>query len=249
MQTLNTVGGLILSLAVLTGCGSKSPEPVNIKGTVLAYDGDPENSEPVELVQVCQLDQPTTRNCDTTDANGEFELELPGDIEATLTLVKEGFGSTLVSNVTDSDIITTGTIFIPTEAWLNDFAAALGIEFPECEEGEFVCENAIALITTRDGLSREDEPIAGVSYELLEGEGEPYYLDDNAIPDTSLDETQASGVGGFFNMPEIGKTHEVRIDGAGDNCGPAAGWPGKDPNTVRFPVLDKFVTQVTVVCD
>ncbi len=238
------------ALPVAVGCGNSDPEPVTITAVVRSYDGDPEASEPVELVQVCEL---ATRNCETTDENGEFELELPGDTEVALTLVKEGFVDTLVSDVTDEDFNTgRPTVFIPTDGYIEAFTEALETTFPSCgeqPEDPVVCENGIVLITTRDGLRREDDPIAGVTYELLEREGNPYYLEDDGSPDTSLDATGALGAGGFFELKDIGKTYEVKVAGAGSDCRAAAAWPGREPNTISFKVLDKFVTLASVVCD
>ena len=235
------------ALSVTVGCGSDNPEPVTITAVVVSYDGDPSSGEPVELVQVCEL---ATRNCDTTDEAGQFELELPRDSEVALTLVKEGFGDTLVSDVTDEELNTgRPTILLPTEGWIETFATQLGTSFPTCPPEQIACENGIVLIITRDGLRRDDNPIAGVSYELIVGEGEPYYLDDEGNGDPSLEATGALGAGGFYELKDIGKIHEVSLSGMDGDCRAAAAWPGEEPNTIRFMVLDKFLTQATVVCD
>ena len=219
---------------VLGACGEDAPPPVTLAGIVVSFDGDPDSSEPIAAVQVCEI---ATRNCITTNDDGEWELELPGQSEVALTLVKEGFVRTLVSDVSDAEINVVPTINMPTDGYMEEFAAALNTDFP--------LRTGLSFIRADTG---DGGRLAGVTMTLSGGTGEPYYLDDDRVPDAELTETQVPGVGGFFEMPDTGETVTVEFGGTGTDCVPAAGWPSGE-NQVRFPILDTFVTQVVARCE
>lgn len=237
-KLIRTTSALVLlGTCVVAACGDDDPGTVTITGTVVSFTGDPDEDGPLAVVQVCQL---ATPNCMTTNADGQFTLEVPAMSEVGLTLVLPDFVDTLVADVTDEGINTVPTITMPSNEYMEEFAISLMTDFP--------IRTGLSFIRTSTGAV-DSMSIAGATYTLFNGTGTPYYLDDENVPSSSLTETQESGIGGFFEMAESGKTVEVELGGAASNCRPGAAWPGSDEGRIQFPILDGFVTQATVVCD
>lgn len=237
-KLIRAIGALaVLVACALAACGDDDPGTVTIVGTVVSFTGDPEEDGPLAVVQVCQL---ATPNCMTTNAEGEFTLEVPAMSEVGLTLVLPDFVDTLVADVTNEGINTVPTIAMPSNEYMEEFAIGLMTDFP--------LRTGLSFIRTST-VGSDPTGVAGATYALVEGTGLPYYLDDEDVPSSSLTETQESGIGGFFEMAESGKTVEVELGGAATNCRSGAAWPGSEEDRIRFPILDGFVTQATVVCD
>ena len=206
---------------------------VNVAGAEVPF-GD---SVPLEGAEVCQ---DGTENCATTDADGVAALQIPGNEEFAyaVTATSEYF-PLLSAQVSDSDIplSTTQTLFL--DATLVSFAAFLDTEWPPTTGtiGMAVYENPFS----------EAVGIPGVSFELIEGTGQPFYLDESGIPTTMLTETQDNGGGGFVEVSE--GTVEIGMTGA-QNCErPFNAWPGSEPDQFRVPSRVGFLTVPAVWCD
>lgn len=86
-----------------------------------------------------------------------------------------------------------------------------------------------------------------MSFELVEGTGRSYYLNEANLPTTTLTETVDNGSGGFIEATE--GTLEVRLTGT-QNCErPYSAWPGAEANQFRFPSRGGFLTVPVVWCD
>ncbi len=89
--------------------------------------------------------------------------------------------------------------------------------------------------------------VPGVSFGLVEGTGEPYYLNEANIPTTTLSETADNGSGGFIEASE--GVLELSLSSV-QNCErPYNAWPGAAPNQFRFPSRAGFLTVPVVWCD
>jgi hypothetical protein len=212
-------------------------ETVGVNPTVLGAEEPFGDSVPLEGAEVCQ---DGTDNCSTTDADGVAALQIPGNEEFAYAVTPpSGFFPLLSPQVSDSDIPLSPNLTVFSDVTLGAFAALLDTEFPPTTGtiGMVVDENPFP-----DAVG-----IPGVSFELIEGTGRSYYLDEANLPDAMLTETVDGGSGGFVEASE--GTLEVGLSGA-QNCErPYNAWPGAEPNQFRFPSRAGFLTVPVVWCD
>lgn len=206
---------------------------VNVAGAEVPFG----ESVPLEGAEVCQ---DGTDNCATTDADGVASLQIPGNEEFAyaVTATSEYF-PLLSPQVSDSNTPLSPTLTLFLEATLISFSALLDTEWPPTSGtvGMVVYENPFP----------EAVGIPGVSFELIEGTGQPFYLDESGLPTTMLTETQDSGSGGFIEASE--GTLEIGLTGA-QNCErPFNAWPGSEPDQFRVPSRTGFLTVPAVWCD
>ena len=119
------------------------------------------------------------------------------------------------------------------------FAALLNAEFPPTT-------GTIGLVVYENPFP-ELVGIPGVSFELIEGTGRSYYLNDSNLPTTMLTETVDNGSGGFVEASE--GTLEIGLSGV-QNCErPYSAWPGSEANQFRVPSRVGFLTLPAIWCD
>ncbi len=213
-------------------------ETVGVTATVVGAQEVFGATAPIEGAEVCQ---DGTDNCATTNADGQATLQIPGNEEFAyaVTPPTSDFFPLLSPQVSDSDIPLSPNFTVFGESTLAAFAVLLDTEWPPT--------------TGLLGLGAWQNPfpelvgIPGVSLELIEGTGVPYYFNESDVPDNTLTETTVSGVGGFVEASE--GTLEVGLSGA-QNCErPYNAWPGATANQFRFPSRAGFLTAAALWCD
>ena len=209
-------------------------------GVTVTIDGSEEpfgDTVPIEGAEVCE---DGTDNCAMTNADGEAGLQIPGNQEFAYAVTPPAaYFPYLAAQVSDSDIPTAQTFTVLSDATLVTFAGLLDTEWPP----------TAGLI----GIAAFENPyagavgIAGVSFELIEGTGQSYYLNATNIPDSMLTETMDNGTGGFIEASE--GTLEVGVTGAQSCERPYNAWPGTEPNQFRMPSRAGFLTVAAIWCD
>ena len=212
-------------------------ETVGVTVTVNGAEEPFGESVPLEGAEVCQ---DGTDNCATTNVDGEAALQIPGNEEFAYAVTPpSGFFPGLVPQVSDSDIPLSPNMAALSEDTLATFAALLDTEWPPTTGliGVIVYQNPFPELVG----------IPGVSFELIEGTGRSYYLNESNIPTAMLTETVDNGTGGFFEASE--GIVEVGLSGT-QNCErPYGAWPGAEPNQFRLPSRAGFLAVASVWCD
>lgn len=209
-------------------------------GVTLTVDGAEEpfgDAVPIEGAEVCE---DGTDNCATTNADGEAQLQIPGNQEFAYAIMPPAaYFPYLAAQVSDSDIPTAQAFTVLSNTTLETFAGLLDTEWPPT--------------TGLIGIAAFENPypgavgVPGVSFELIEGTGESYYLNESNIPSSMLTETLANGTGGFIEASE--GTLEIGVTGV-QNCErPYNAWPGAEPNQFRMPSRAGFLTVAALWCD
>lgn len=209
---------------------------VRVNATVLGAQVPFGDAVPLEGAEVC-LDG--TDNCATTNADGQASLDVPGNEEFAYAITAEpDFYPLLSPQVSDTDIVVEPEFTAFSQATLMGFAALLGTEWPPT--------TGVNSISLYEKPYPDTVPIPGASFEILEGSGQSYYLNDSDVPTTELSETQSNGVGGFFEASD--GTLEVGVTGVSGCDEYSNAWPGSAANQVRFPSRAGFQTIVVWRC-
>jgi hypothetical protein len=237
MTTLNARNFVPL-FAILTcalGCndsGSSGSTAVTLSGTVVeGIPGTGLVGEPAPGVEVCQFD---SNNCATTDASGLYALRLQQSREIELSYIKEGFGPVLVATVSGAADFSLD-VTMATDEDLADFFAEIDSTYPPAGSGY------LSATAFHDGAR-----LAGVSYGIAGSSGRSFYLGDDGLPDSALQETQDPGVGGFVEVAPTGVT--LSVSGAA-NCTSDRTWPAAASNSFRLPIRVGFWTQTAIDCE
>ena len=186
---------------------------------------------PLDGVEICEID--TTANCMMTDAKGEATLMLPIG-ETGYTVTREGYGAYLFGIVMRTEGQIGARFIFPTDDWAIAIHEATMSPFPMRGTG-----------TVQIGI---DPGFAGVTFELDGATGKPYYFDDdgpNPQPNADLTATTDRGFGGFTEVSP-GEFRAV-LAGTASGCVASVGWPS-DPNSVRFPVREGYITYPIFAC-
>jgi hypothetical protein len=222
-------------LAGVLGCNDSSSSgstAVTLSGIVSeGVPGSETIGDPVSGVEVCQF---ASNNCATSDETGFYALRLLKNQEIELTYLNEGFGPVLVattSGVVDFSL----DVDMARDSDLSDFFADIDSPYPP-EGSGYLSVSA----------SRGDSPLAGVSYSLAGSSGRSFYVGDDGVPDTSLQETQMPGVGGFVEVLPL--TVTLSISGA-VNCASDRAWPAPASGAFRLPMRAGFWTQSAIDCE
>lgn len=168
-------------------------------------------------------------------------MDLPRNIDSAVTFVHEDYLSVIVPFNTDTIGDATTTTNMGTNELVQTFLDLLMSPFP-------TTTGVTSIIVTEEGAGADgaNAPLVGVTYELITGSGELYFVNDDTLPDGSLTETHAPGWGGFYEMPA--GTVEVRYGGTATNCTPTFAWSGSAANQIRMPVRAGFQTQAFLLC-
>lgn|GEM_PF-1556905 len=243
MRGTNLVNALTLSAVTfvgVVGCdgsSSSSDEMVTLELRVVSYAPGMENV-PVSGAEACVLG---TQDCVTTGVDGVAMLQIPANSESAVTLTADGFNPTLSTQVAEGEDLTLRETSMLSEAVAGTLALLLGIEYPLQGTG------VIALTAVTDP-NAADSGVPGVTYTLVDGQGQSYYLDENGIPLTALSATSApSGAGGFVELSP--GTYEIELGGTASNCDLLAAWAGSSPEQVKVPVEAGFFTDAYILCD
>lgn len=205
---------------------------------------------PLEGVEICLLG---TNKCGTTDSNGKAVLDdLPCNEEVAFTMVKEGYGSRVLPDVTDDEFLH-GSSSVLWELYsdeqLSEIAQDLDTEYPWTG-------GAVGLALW---VGFDPSP-AGLRLVAVDCQGKEFYYDaetsTSELPKYTLDQDSTSatpragfipfGQGGFVEVPE--GVCEFEFEGASDCSMRSWGWYGSAPNRVRLPVMDGFMVYGSQWC-
>jgi len=242
----------MLALLLMTGCGDDSEGASGSGGgagmstarrivrvdewsPVLGLVG------PLEKVKICATD---TSDCAWTNREGRATVQIPLDDEFSFTFEKQGYGKDLLAGFESEGPYLFPLMSLQEEGGFYDIHEEVGSPYPMEGTGTI-------LIVPVDGLfsitSTGCSGVAGRTFLLSEGEGKPFYVDEQGYWDATLTATSCWGWGGFTEVPP-GEV-QVEIGGRAENCQVLDGWPGRIDNSVRMPVRTGFLTEVRVDCD
>lgn len=194
----------------------------NIRGSDLAA---------LEGVDICEAD---TRNCATTDGDGSATIELPVDQEVVYTVSKVGFAAELYADVTDSSFSRSRAhVLFPNEE-IDDAAAGVMSVWPHAGTGW------VSL-----GVNLE-----GVTFELIDAAGAPWYVDSDGVGKNTIDATTSEAVGGARGgFVEVAPgVVEVEYGGTVTGCTVNIGLPSESPNRIKLPVRDAHISFGSMTC-
>ncbi|MGB5350033.1 MAG: hypothetical protein WBN10_10565, partial [Polyangiales bacterium] len=194
----------------------------NIRGSDLAA---------LEGVDICEAD---TRNCATTDGDGAATIELPVDQEVVYTVSKAGFAAELYAEVTDSSFSRSRAhVLFPNEE-IDDAAAGIMSVWPHAGTGW------VSL-----GVNLE-----GVTFELIDAAGAPWYVDSDGVGKNTIDATTSEAVGGARGgFVEVAPgVVEVEYGGTATGCTVNIGLPSESPNRIKLPVRDAHISFGSMTC-
>ena len=221
----------VLVVFPIGGCNEVTTPTAPLLLTVTGYDVDWEKA-PLEGVEICETD---TGNCKLTDANGQAALELPLDEEVSYTFEKNGYGSYILADLVRSDGEQRG-MGMRTDEHLKMQFERVDSPYP-MKPG-----------TGRILLQVSEREFAGVTFELVNATGKPYYYDEERNWDPNLTATTPRGWGGFVEVsPGDRFRFHVIYGGTAQRCVPYVGWPG-EANSVWFPVREGYTTTVDMIC-
>jgi hypothetical protein len=189
------------------------------------------DSEPNEGVSLCQTE---TENCDLSDERGRATIQLPPDEEISYTLEKDGSEKQLRADVASGPLTGRANVW-PDEA-IAGWYQALNAQYPPTDLGN-------VYVTVNDA---NIERLAGATLELVGATGIAYYEEQLLNPSTELEATTEEGAGGFLGVTP--GERKIELGGTAQGCIPILGWPSDEPNRIRFPVREGYLTVVTVRC-
>jgi len=228
----------VVVVLAIAGCNDvyTPPETATLELAVQMGAGHGENFRmPLEGVQLCETD---TDNCELSDDRGRVTIELPVGPEISYTLEKEGYPSYLTP-----DVIGPGGFAylrgLPTDDWMAQQYDRVGSPYPMRFTG--------TIIISTGGLAGATFDLVGATGTLFYGEN--FTGPDDEVTDFSLDrmETAKDGMAGFTEVTP-GDEYHVNFGGTALGCVPDLAWPGNNPNSIRLPVREGFVTRASVRC-
>ena len=209
-----------------TGCGASDEPQAAVSVRVTEYVTLADQVNPMVDAEVCETD---TENCVMTGEDGMAMINLPDNAEVSYTITKEGYGSYLVSDVTDSRIEHWFRMYNDEE--VERLAGLMGTTYP--------LDGGIILLR---GYS--DDP--GVMFDLVGGSSNQFYFLTGDTPSTEIDSTTADGRGGFTDLAD--GVYEVDFVGAPVECRDFSSWPSEVANRVRVPVKDGYISYSSMSC-
>jgi len=182
----------------------------------------------LEGVKVCEMDM--TDDCVWTDAEGKATLMLPVG-ETGYTMDKEGYTPWMHPHTIPADGAAALST-IPAAQHTADGHNRVGSPYPMRGTG------TIAVST--------NPPFAGVTFELVAATGVAWYMDEEHGWSPDLSATTSRGAGGFTEVTP--GDVQVKLGGTADGCTPVSSASGEEPNSIRVPVREGYVSVVGVVC-
>lgn len=231
--------GLSLALSALvgtslvlpnTGCGGSSEPPTEVTVRVTEFVALSDLEDPMPGAEVCETD---TNNCVRTDETGLATIELPSDSEVSYTITKEGYGSYLVSDVTNADL--EHWFWMYTEEELARLSQLMGTTYPWTDSG-------IVLLRVYNGVNNEP----GVMFDLVGESNNQFYFVNGDTPSTGIDATTQDGRGGFTDV--TAGEYQVEFRNAQIPCRAFTAWPGDMDNRVRVPVKAGYISYSSMSC-
>lgn len=229
--TVSCVFVATLGMVALVGCQEvTSPNTAPLTLFLFEFVSPGQRGPPLEGVQVCETD---TDNCEVSSSIGLATIELPVDRESSYTLEKVGYAPYLVPIVVSED----GAEYdfqMVTEQFIAEQYDRLMSPYLSDRAG-----NVGFLLNV---------PLAGATFDLIDGMGKAYYEDEEGRWSADLISTTSTGEGGFV---EVGPgEYEAAYGGAAKGCAAnlKLGWPGNSDNSIRFPVRAGHRTLAEFTC-
>jgi hypothetical protein len=187
--------------------------------------------------EVCLLNQPKAA-CELTDSVGRFRFVVPAESNQAITVSAPGFGGIVAAFRTGRGDLTGYSIVLPTETDDRSYYGAVGVEWPSTARGflyVFASDmNGIKLAGLRMAL----EPSSGSG---------PFYDNEVGLADKALPATSSYGTGHFAGI-EPGEL-EVVFAPANLLCSSIfGGWPSRNQDSARIPIVAGFETHLGVRC-
>jgi hypothetical protein len=225
------------------------------------YERSPGGEEPrLEGVRICGTYADTTQSCETSNASGRAAIEFRTNEEFTSTIEKEGYGPFISGLIIGATPYGEGWVPSPTLSFplepdsdLEALAAQLETSYP--------WQGGIVALSVNDSTVSAYTSLEGVTFvpvgSTVDEVGDAFYYD-AATEQYSLELEATSAAVPVFSLPLYGEggftevtpgVQEFEIIGAGDCHGPGVGWAGDEPNRIRVPVRDGFLTFGRIECD
>ena len=216
------------------GTDASAADPVTVRTQVNGI-GIADNSGLPEL-EVCVLDGD---DCATTDADGYFELEVPGNSDVGF-LVNGGdtWISTLMLYRTATEDVEL-RLNIPGTAVLELFTLLVGEPINYDTQGS-------VNINARAAIDDYENDVAGVQFTIAPEGGTGVIYSSPGGPDTNATETGTEGSADVFNL-DPGE-YTMTGDFGGTACQPWFGWSSDTPDAMTVRVVAGYATQVSMVC-
>jgi hypothetical protein len=209
-----------------TGCGGPSESPVPVTVKVTEYIALADLRTPMPGAEVCETD---TTNCTTTDDQGLATIELPANADVSYAITKEGYGSYLISDVTDARLEHWFIMYNHEE--LARQAELMGTTYSWTDTGIII-------------LRAYTEP--GVMFDMIGQSNNQFYYLNGDTPSTELDGTAGDGRGGFTDVAE--GEYQVEFLEAPVIYTASTTWPGDMDNRVRDPVKAGYISYASMSC-
>ena len=231
------LAGIALVASFASGCGEDTPEPTII---VSQQVKDFTTGDGLNGVTVC-IHGRSDIECSTTDAAGNYTIEVPADKDLSFSFERSDYWPMLVETHTpaqDWDTIDDMNMNSELEVELLLASSNLSVD---SEKGHLLI-NAFdsADITDASGLAEVSVTIDG-------GGGTLGYVAENALVETDLTSTTFRGASVIINIdPGV---YTVTLSHPTLTCKPMYAVAGAEPNTFRTTVIPVAVTWLNAYCD
>ncbi|MEM9728264.1 MAG: hypothetical protein AAF997_06750 [Myxococcota bacterium] len=228
----------ILALVSCIACGDDDSGPTDVSLTLTVLDFVPTPPyPPVEGATVCLLG---TEDCGVTDADGQAELQVPGESEISLTVTKEDYQAGLAVMTTEDGPLTREMTTL-TLALTETLGVLLDTPVPPVGTGAL----SISAINTPtiDGMGG----VPGITFTITSGDGKRFYFD-GSLPSLDASETSLPiGSGGYVELSP--GEYDVEVGGNVDGCEIWSGWEGSSDNVLRTPIELGHITYLYLLCE
>lgn len=231
IRIIGSVGALFLTIGcALDGMShddaaaeQTGADGVMVRGSVFSFT----TRFPLAGAEVCILHRPDIP-CVATDADGRYAIEglEPATQDAIFAKASGHLPSVVWGMTPDDDVVANVPLLSGTALLLFEQTAGLQLDVTKSQ-----------VVTT--AVDDMDEGIAGASLSIDPVSGVAGYLGDDGVPDTSVAETQSSGMAGFFNVgaPEV----RLTVTHPDLDCTPSpSAIPGPAPDAAHLPLLTGY---------
>jgi len=232
-----TLSGTIDEFVVLA-----APPPADAGPPVDAGSSPP---TPIVGGMVCVYQHPEIP-CQTTAADGTYELIVPANEVVSITAQAAGHVNTLYANYVNNALPgshVVGTSNMPTTSLAQTFTTALGGTFPWGSTGALTFQ--ANLVTPVDGGSTSTQ-LAGTTVSIspaVPATDGPFYTAASGLPDKMNTATTGAGWGGYVDVP-VG-TYQLTVMNQMATCGQFSSPTATTATATSFPVVADTLTEVS----
>jgi hypothetical protein len=217
---------LLLAIGSIAGCNDVA---VVENATLALTVRDAGSDLPLAGFRICQLD---ATNCVETDAGGNASLVLPVG-ETGFTSEGEAYAPVLQL----ADVPPEGSslrVGMLPDQFVSDVYDHMMSPYPMRGTGSI--------------LLRTSQPFAGVTFDLVNATGKPFYVEEDGYSwSTELTATTSFGYGGFAEVTP--GDYQVKFGGTAEGCStPVNSLPGDTENSVRVRVQEGYFTYASMAC-